>query len=1665
MKKRITKQTRGYVKLLTIAFAIIISIVHNTHAQVTINAPALAVTACPSFPTSPQTLGNIVITETSANDISGSGTLILSTPSTFQFTGVGSASVTGTDITGISLTHTGNSTITLTFTVNNTIQLDTIVLSGIQIRGIFSATPASDIVRTGGTSIINGDTIGSIHAVVTSTDAPTLNSSLTPPAICSGSIFNYSPTSTVTGTTFNWTRAAVSGISNTSGAGSNDPSEILNDTLSTPVNTTYIYTLAANGCTNPATFSVSTTVNPTPLLTSTLTPSAICSGTSFSYTPASSTSGTAFSWTRASVTGISNTSASGTDNPNEILTDTTTAPVNTIYSYSLIANGCTNPTSYNVTVTVYPAPSILFVLNDTICNADTIIIPLSNTVNSTYSWFAFNNANTDGESITNQTNDTIFNVITNNAQTIETVNYAIIPTALGNSCIGDTTFFSVVVIPTVTVNPINEYVASFSIELSIPLSSNIPSVFNWNSTTNSFVSGESSIPVTSDTIIQMLLNNDTLMQTVEYYVTPTSLINGCVGIIDTFKVILNANNLMTSTDSIYVCSGSSVYLTLTSQRLSTYKWIAAENINATGESTTLQVNDTITDILYNTTDTIQIINYTATPTSISSSLDGTPQNVTVILQPRLSLITNNISSFCPGTTNGIGGTPTQNCTYLWTPGTLLNDSTINNPFHTAINNTNTPFTIEYTVLISDTISTCQASDSTSITIYPQPNLVINHPSAVCFPNSLNLTDTLITMGSTNGNIFSYWTNSSATDTLQSPNAITASDTNFIKLTGIGGCYDIDSVITVVNRLPLSDAGIDIAICSGTIDSIGSIANPAYTYSWNTNAGISDSTLSKPAVTKMNNTLVPLSVNYSVTTTITATGCQSMDTILVTINPQPVLVVNHPSPVCAPGIIILTDTAITAGSSMGGIFSYWKDLAATDTLTSTTLTVSDTNFIRLTAQGGCTDIDSVITIVNNTPVSNAGLDQNVCSGNNAIIGASPVAGYTYEWHPGTGLNDSTLSNPLSAIVNNTTVPISTLYVLTSTDPITGCYSLDTVTVTVNPQPVLVVNNPVVGCLPGSIDLTVASVTQGSTNGGIFTYWTNITATDTLQSPNSIAVNDTNFIKITAIGGCTDLDSVITAVYASPVSNAGIDLNLCAGVIDTIGSTAVSGYTYAWSPGIGLSDSTISNPFTSSVNATNNPIATNYTLITTDSTTGCQTADSVMVTINPAAILIITNPPSSCASDTIDLTDSSIIDGSSTGTYSYWMDAGATDTLTSPDAITVSNTYYVKLTAIGGCSDLDSVTVIVNPLPLVSFTGLNYSNCYNSSPQPLTGFPSGGVFSGNGVSGNTFTASIAGVGVQPVTYTYTDTNGCSRSASQFIQILPVSNVLPKTCMVTVDEVSNHNIVYWNKADYTNVDSFIVYREINSGDYKKVGAVNRISGLFIDTTQQLYFPNTGNPNTASYRYKLQIRDTCGDFSALSTFHKTIYLSHNGGTFNFTHYEIENESVPLTGLTSYVLMRDGNNTGNWDVVGSSFGSTLTITDASYSSYPNGKWRIETLWNISCNGTPPVNSTFSNIITDTTTVDGINDVTGFSIPVSIYPNPYSQNTTIHYSLHSSAEVKLEVYNTLGETLETLVNANQNPGEYKYGFSAKALGYSAGVYFVKISVNNKYRVMRIVETE
>lgn len=75
------------------------------------------------------------------------------------------------------------------------------------------------------------------------------------------------------------------------------------------------------------------------------------------------------------------------------------------------------------------------------------------------------------------------------------------------------------------------------------------------------------------------------------------------------------------------------------------------------------------------------------------------------------------------------------------------------------------------------------------------------------------------------------------------------------------------------------------------------------------------------------------------------------------------------------------------------------------------------------------------------------------------------------------------------------------------------------------------------------------------------------------------------------------------------------------------------------------------------------------------------------------------------------------------------------------------------------------------------------------------------------------------------------------------------------------------------------------------------------------------------------------------------------------------------------------------------------------------------------------------------------------------FPNPFNPVTTINYSLDINSFVRMDIYNIVGEKVETLVNEFQNSGNHKVNFNANNL--PSGIYFYKLVSNNRVLVKKM----
>ncbi len=115
----------------------------------------------------------------------------------------------------------------------------------------------------------------------------------------------------------------------------------------------------------------------------------------------------------------------------------------------------------------------------------------------------------------------------------------------------------------------------------------------------------------------------------------------------------------------------------------------------------------------------------------------------------------------------------------------------------------------------------------------------------------------------------------------------------------------------------------------------------------------------------------------------------------------------------------------------------------------------------------------------------------------------------------------------------------LYYFTVTNSV-GCTSDSSASVTISTpgKPNLVITDPPAVCAPAKVDLTAPEVTDGSTSGLTFTYWTDIDTTQKYLTPEA-ADSGVYYIKGTTVSGFYNIKPVTAVVDQMPVANAGPD----------------------------------------------------------------------------------------------------------------------------------------------------------------------------------------------------------------------------------------------------------------------------------------------------------------------------------------------------------------------------------------------------------------------------------------------------------------------------------------------------------------------------------------------
>jgi len=78
------------------------------------------------------------------------------------------------------------------------------------------------------------------------------------------------------------------------------------------------------------------------------------------------------------------------------------------------------------------------------------------------------------------------------------------------------------------------------------------------------------------------------------------------------------------------------------------------------------------------------------------------------------------------------------------------------------------------------------------------------------------------------------------------------------------------------------------------------------------------------------------------------------------------------------------------------------------------------------------------------------------------------------------------------------------------------------------------------------------------------------------------------------------------------------------------------------------------------------------------------------------------------------------------------------------------------------------------------------------------------------------------------------------------------------------------------------------------------------------------------------------------------------------------------------------------------------------------------------------------------------------------YPNPFNPNTRIKYNIYKAGFVNLKVFDLKGIEICSLINKVQQPGNYDVQFNSIKYYLSSGLFYCKLSVQNKSSIIKLI---
>jgi gliding motility-associated-like protein len=754
----------------------------------------------------------------------------------------------------------------------------------------------------------------------------------------------------------------------------------------------------------------------------------------------------------------------------------------------------------------------------------------------------------------------------------------------------------------------------------------------------------------------------------------------------------------------------------------------------------------------------------------------------------------------------VTGSPAGTYSYLWSPSSNLDNTTIFNP--TATLNAAGPYSYFLNITSPDG---CLKRDTVSVNVLPFIRTIANPDTILCLGQSANLSaagGTSFTWSVFSGPPLIVGTNISCIN-CANPVATPLSTTTYIVTSDLTGtCINTDTVtVFVVPDFIITTSQSDSTTCLGSTVQITTSINPSgsYDYWWSPSTYLNDDSIPNPIAT-----ITAPGTHTFVNNITNSQGCVKLDTTVINVTPSypPVPTLSYTSAACLGDSIMLDASfgdgipavcginpvgcsasvigTVGSGSSANTNMTYpapygnwWTSVRQQYLYTAAELNAAgitggkidqidfNVNAINgistyhfFTIGMACTNLTSFpssatdfeLGIINVFPSST----YNVTTGWNA----HPFNG-SFEWD---GISNIIVDicfnelNPSSNYTNNSIVAID------ATGYTSTIYSTSDVTQQCSGAPVIgsTMSHPQIRFhyCSGAPDLT----------NFIYSWSPSVL----LNQPNAqstaafVPGNTTYTLVVTDnLSGCVDSSSLTVNAIAPTTFNmtVGNDVTICPGAPTTLSASGAT--TYLWSPSTGLSSPTSANPVAS-------PMSTTTYTVTGSTPCAPSITDSVTVTAVNSVILNVD------AGNDITICPGASTTLNATGATNYVWSPGtslSSTTVANPIASPINSiTYTVTGTAFCANPVVDSVTITTDNSVILNVSAGNNVTICPGTPTTLnaTGATTYSWTPPTALSSTSIANPVASPSTT-TTYTVTGTAFCADPVSSTVTVTAVNSVI--------------------------------------------------------------------------------------------------------------------------------------------------------------------------------------------------------------------------------------------------------------------------------------------------